>query len=190
MKHLGVGFLVLAVLVASLGSAWRSELTFGALDDPIRNGSFELDSDLDGIPDFWTTRTLGADDRVVEEPYDGQWALRVSGASGIRKALRQNVRTHLSAGTHLLLSAWSRTEGGSPDGGLYAYQVKILYEDSATEAIILRFPFSSDWNVGEREFVLPKQTKRITFLLVYSDQTGTAWFDLVKSEVFRPQQLP
>lgn len=182
MRGVAIGLLVLLVSFASGRPAGG---TF-VLDDLVRNDSFEVDSDSDGIPDFWKGLNLGADDRQVNDPFEGGVSFKFAGLSGARKALRQDARTHLPPGTRFFPSAWSKMEDGSDMGGRYAYQVNILYQDGSTDKIVLKFPLSTEWSQVKSEFTFPKLTKRITFALVYSNQTGMAWFDQVKGEVSGP----
>ncbi len=168
---------VLSLIILILGVPG---LSFAVLDGVV-NGSFERDTDSDGIPDDWSGRHLGADDVRVEGGFAGLYSFRFLGRAGVRKSLRQAGRARLPQGSRITFRAYAKTSGADPSGGVFVYKIDLLYLDDTSESIVLKLPFSDDWALAEQAFVLPKDLKRIAYRLIFADQTGTAWLDAIQA---------
>ncbi len=77
-----------------------------AQDDIVKNGSFEVDSNNDGIPDEWVGRHLGPSDTITTDAFDGTYSFKIVGEPGVRKSLRQKLRnTEAPQGLHFIFGA-------------------------------------------------------------------------------------
>ncbi len=149
--------------------------------DLLGNLSFEADADRNGVPDGWSGRHLGAEDRLRSDfgqVYDGKFSLVMTGATGLRKELIQRKSVVGQAGTRLNFEAFSRAKDVSPTGGAYKIRVDILHTDGTEEAFGVPFPRGSHgWRRRARTFTVTKDFDQLTIRLILDNQSGTVWFD-------------
>ncbi len=124
------------------GTAWFDDLAFQETTQTASNASFEADSDGNGVPDHWKGINLTSQDRQggfhVKE---GNYSLKITGASGVKKRLHQRISLSGDGSQQLLLSGWSRVEGSDPDGGYHGLMAVVRYSDGTRDGF--RVPFST-----------------------------------------------
>ncbi len=167
---------VLAFPARGAGASPETEL--------LQNGSFEQDTDGDGIPDFWRGRHLGPGDIRVQDPFAGLDSFRIMGERGVNKSLRQSIRAEFPKGTVLAFRAGTKAEGASREGGKYALKVKFFYQDGTTDIQSLDFsPSKEGWQQEGMGGNLLKDLKKLIVIVAFNDQTGMALFDDIHAEV-------
>jgi O-antigen ligase len=115
------------------GTAWFDNLAFEDTAQIASNASFELDSDGNGIPDHWKAiRLTGQDGQDRSHFKEGSYSFKITGASGVKKCLRQRISLAGDAGQLFILSGWSRAEGADPDGGHHGLGAGVHYDDGTT----------------------------------------------------------
>jgi O-antigen ligase len=123
------------------GTAWFDDLIFQETTQIASNASFELDSDGNGIPDHWKGIPLTSRDRQ-DSSYakEGSYSFKITGASGVKKRLRQQISLSGDGSEQFLLSGWSRAESPDPDGGYHGLTAEVHYNDGTKGWF--RVPFS------------------------------------------------
>ena len=115
------------------GTAWFDDLTFQETTQIASNASYELDNDGNGIPDHWKGINLtsqdGQDGSYAKE---GSYSFKITGASGVKKCLRQRISLSGDASKRFILSGWSRAESPDPDGGHHGLVAGVHYDDGTT----------------------------------------------------------
>lgn len=123
------------------GTAWFDDLAFQGTTQIASNASFELDSDGNGIPDHWKgIRLTSQDGQDGSYAKEGSYSFKITGASGVKKRLRQRISLSGDASQQFLLSGWSRAEGPDPDGGYHGLIAAVRYNDGTRGRF--RVPFS------------------------------------------------
>jgi hypothetical protein len=123
------------------GTAWFDDLALQETTQFASNASFELDSDGDGIPDYWKSIRLSSQDGQDSSfAKEGNYSVKITGAPGVKKCLRQRISLSGHASQRLLLSGWSRTESPDPDGGYHGLTAGVHYSDGSINWF--RVPFS------------------------------------------------
>ena len=102
---------LLVMLISVVACEKRVELQFS--ENLLPNGSFEMDSDSDGVPDGWT---ITAPDWSLsrEESKDGSFALKMTGSGGVHKwksVISPEVTVTKGDSIHYRL--WSKTTSDS-----------------------------------------------------------------------------
>ena len=124
-RPIAAGLILAALAVAFLaGSAL-------AASNLVKNGSFEKDSDGDGIPNNWLGNNLTlADKRVCKQSYDGSCSLKMTG-DGTVKFLYQDVySTPGGIGESYKLTFYMKGKAINQGGfDLFRVQFVILHED-------------------------------------------------------------
>jgi O-antigen ligase len=122
------------------GTAWFDDLTFEETTQIALNASFEADSDGNSIPDHWKgirlTSQDGQDDFYVK---GGNYSFKITGASGVKKGLRQRISLPGDASQQFSLSGWSRVDHPDPDGGYHGLMAVVRYSDGTRDGF--RVPF-------------------------------------------------
>ncbi len=150
--------------------------------DLLRNGSFDRDTDGDGLPEGWKPGSLTGQDRLVGNPnlYDGRWALQFTETPGVAKSITQTLTIAGKAGSTLRLEGFSKADGASLIGGAYQVRAKVFFVDGTTGAFAVNFSRGThDWQRRVSALTAAQDFNSIEVGARYDDQTGTAWFDAV-----------
>ncbi len=144
----------------------------------LANPSFDGDGDGDGRPDGWAAESLGADDLLVEDPYDGRFSMKIVGVSGTDKSLTQTTPISRPAGTVVNVEGFTKSQNTSPFGGPYSLEVQVIYADNSSASFGISFAEgTNDWHRGINRLVTQKDFKQLITRANYMDQRGAAWFD-------------
>ena len=86
----------------------------------IENGSFEIDSNNDGMPDIWkASRSTSSDGRVESTKANGNYAFQfVPSTDGKFKGILQQINQTGSIGDNWTLKLWSETGSDDPSGNI------------------------------------------------------------------------
>jgi len=175
-----LSFLVLAVLVLAVfvGSA------LAASTNLVKNGSFEKDSDHDGIPNSWTGSSLTlADKRVCNQSKAGACSFRFVGASD-HKSLGQVISVGGLAGADFNFSFWAKGKNLN-----YADTARVYLEIHHVDGTSDYYTYNTagattPWTLYQQLGV--EATKDFDYIridLIYlhtAPDTGKVWFDKVK----------
>jgi CSLREA domain-containing protein len=101
------------------------------------NGSFESDSDDNGIPQRWTGTLLGVHDRLGCSA-NGNCVFKIRG-NGALKRLQHVIRHAGGAGDAFTFRARSRAQGVPTTGGAYRALLTIVHSDGSKQSVTLNF---------------------------------------------------
>jgi len=134
-----------------VGDVWfdsvRLEVANGPGVNLVRNPSFELDADGDGLPDEWELNGLSAGDHLVQDvAQSGSASLHLVGEPGVEKRIVQRIPYRGEAGDVLEYIAYSRTSGVLAKGGSYVLAIRLIGEDGDVEQSSAAFAsLTHDW---------------------------------------------
>ena len=172
-RRVFAALLLAAVAVAALaGSALAAAL--------VKNGSFEKDSNGDGIPNSWTRSNFGGvlPKRVCNQSYAGSCSLRfVFDLYG--KEVEQTLSIGGLDGDTYKLTLWMK--GNSiVDGAGRDTQVRLTFNPSGGSFWISPAAGTSAWTKYTIQEAAFENFTSITVELVSDSTSGKAWFDSVK----------
>ncbi|MCX7568896.1 DNRLRE domain-containing protein [Tumebacillus sp. DT12] len=157
----------------------------------LENSSFELDANVDKMPDFWThSGNLSANDSLVQSvsgddnAYAGANSFKLTGEAGKNKFIKQRINLSGVAGERFTLSGWSKQTGADPNGGYYNMQVAINHADGTTDWTNANAFDKTDtnWQHVAAEVTAQKAFQSVDVYYYYYNQTGAALFDAVRFE--------
>ncbi len=169
------------------GSDTQEDATIACVDNilldanTLRNGGFEIDSDLDGIPDHWQTwpESVGSGTRSSTRHRWGSYSFRISESSPMTAYGLQSERIAAAPSESYEASVWVFVESGqSPHFDLY-----LEFFDAAERGTRVGVAFKCSTTVGEWEFLdltmmAPAGTASMDIALYSSSvNMGTAYFD-------------
>ena len=166
---------VLAALAVAViaGSALAAAL--------VKNGSFERDSNGDGIPNGWTGGSLTpADKRVCNQSYAGACSFKMVG-DGDYKYLYQEITISGLALDEFTLSA--RVKGKDLDIGTGLARVRMAIHNTSGGYTNYEFALSegtSPWNLYQVVGSASGDYDSIFIYLELIADSGKVWFDKVK----------
>ena len=171
---------VAALLLAAVAFAIfaGSALAAGLLT----NGSFETDTDLDGIPDSWdgNANLTSKDKRVCNQSYAGACSFKMV-AQGTTKVL--DYSSDLGSGTagdKFKLKAWTKGKDIVNVGGQAQVWVQINLTGGGTSSVSINLPPGSSPWTSRKETVEASADYDTIFVYVYVNaSSGKAWFDKV-----------
>lgn len=144
----------------------------------ITNGSFEIDDDLNSIPDSWTpTNFAPGDGRSPDYAKEGSYSLKIT-STGKLKKVTQTIQLSGSAGDKFTLSGWNKNVG-TTSGGLCirAYIYLNNTDGTRTSASIAFDRRQHDWKIGSANITANKAFNSIDILIANVNQTGITYFD-------------
>jgi hypothetical protein len=171
-----------AILLAALALAVLvgSALAAGNL---VKNGSFEKDSDGDGIPNGWgdTGALTPLDKRVCNQSYAGSCSFKMV-ADGTAKGLAQLIAVAGLTGDEFKLSAWTKGKSIVDSGGPARLIVEISLGGSTSDYASFDIPDgSSPWTLHQLSLTATANYDTVTiYLYFYSTDSGKIWVDKVK----------
>lgn len=145
----------------------------------INNPSFELDDDLNGIPDNWTPiQFTPGDGRSSDFAQEGAYSLKIIGEVAKYKRVTQRINVSGLAGETLFLSGWNKTIAASGTGGCIDVLVYLNNTDGTRSMYSPRYYKNThDWLYRSKAITPTKNYSSIDVYVVYYLQTGTAYFD-------------
>lgn len=176
----------LAVIVATCWLSAQPNLVF--------NGSFEADSDGDGLADGWVYAAGVSREKAPEVKLlraagkVGQWCQGITCTrfTDGHVMLAQVGRVAVKARTRYRISFWARGED--------APRIRVALRDTATWqdlGLSASFSVASRWRRFEFSFVSPKTLQKTTRLQFWYLGTGTLWLDdvvMVETEGGVPEE--
>jgi len=174
-----LGALLLAAFAVAVFAG--SALAAGNL---VKNGSFEKDSDGDGIPNKWVAGVFGltlADKRVCNQSKAGSCSFKIV-ADGTIKQLTQEIVAGGLADNQYNLSAWTKGKTIVYGAGTAQVLVRFNHTDGSNNGWAFEIPAgTSPWTL--RQFspaVAFENFDSITIILEISADSGKLWVDKVK----------
>ena len=176
-SRIALAAVLLAVLALAVlaGSALAAAL--------VKNGSFEKDSNGDGIPDNWTPDSLtSSDKRVCNQSHVGACSFKMVG-DGDAKFLYQVIDISGLAGDEFTLKAWTKgkniVEGGIPTARAWIQFNPPGYPDGYYYVFIP--PGNTPWTLRQLTVPAPEDYDSVTIgVEVLFTTSGKVWFDKVK----------
>jgi hypothetical protein len=169
--------LLLAVILAVLaGSALAAAL--------VKNGSFEKDSNGDGLPNNWEGSSLTlADKRVCNQSYAGSCSFKMVG-DGTEKQLSQFISISGFEGDQFTFKVWTKGKNIVNGIGAAAVSVQIYYTDGDPPYDYWFFPTpagTTPWTLHQLTATADRTYDAIAIIFqMYPAVTGKIWFDKVK----------
>ena len=110
----------------------------------LRNGSFEIDQDNNGLPDLWTSKKLDINDRLdTAIYYDGAKSFRFSPSDGTRKEqLYQTLNFTGNSYEEVRLDFYNQSDGNVTMGKLSVIQT-VTYQDARQETSSAILPYNT-----------------------------------------------
>lgn len=148
----------------------------------VRNYSFEIDANRDGIPDTWRPYVKGFDyEQRPEYAHSGSRAVHVRNDSlSEMRGVYARIDLLQSEARPLELSGWSRAVGvsGASDND-YALYVDAWYDDGTPlYGQTARFATGThDWEYGTRVIQPARPIHHLLLYVLFRRHTGEAWFD-------------
>ncbi len=146
----------------------------------IQNPSFEMDEDLNGIPDSWQGSNLEAGDGISSDfAQEGNYSVKITGNSTKLKSVKQRIPTSGNAGDILTYSGWNKNEGATTAGRCNTALIYFNNTDGTRKyaGYLFFYRYTHDWLQLSKTFVAVKDYSSIDITLGYFYQTGTTYFD-------------
>ena len=146
----------------------------------ILNGSFEADSNRDGMPDYWKIGFIDSGDKISSDSaQNGLFSFKFTATPSATKYIHQVLNGPFPAGKNFYASGWVKSTyaTGTPSAGI-RLSATVTFTDGTHANYALYFPKGSyDWISKSGQGALPKPAKKIDFLAVAGNGTGTVYFD-------------
>jgi hypothetical protein len=173
----------LGALLCAFGAALAVFVGVALAANPIKNGSFESDTNGDGMPNKWSGYLLGpADKRVCNQSKAGNCSFRMVGNAAADKFLFQGqLAISGGPGDTYELKVWVKTKdflngAGHAEISLTLYQTddgNELYSASIDEGTL-------GWTLYTLAFAASESYDGALVQVEFFQVTGKAWFDKVK----------
>src|SRR3990172_4968338 len=139
-----------AFVLAAFAVALLAGSALAASGNLVKNGSFEKDSNGDGIPNLWDVNSLtSTDKRVCNQSYIGSCSFRIV-ADGTVKTLKQTAFGAGLLGDQFTISAWTKGKDIINGGGAAQVVVQIDHTGGGTSFETLDLPEgNSAWTHSE-----------------------------------------
>ncbi|HLE73112.1 MAG TPA: hypothetical protein VI688_02595 [Anaerolineales bacterium] len=177
VKHTAFG----ALLAAALALAIFAGPGLAATANLVKNGSFEKDTNGDGIPNSWDPVGLSpADKRVCNQSYAGTCSLRMI-EDGIYKYLTQNIAVSGGPAENYTLTIWAKGKAiveGS--GHAYIYLIIDHVDGSDNFDFVTLNPGTTPWTKYAIHLASTETYEAIRVSTTFDLDSGKAWFDKVK----------
>ena len=173
---------LLALLLTALILALFAGSALAASTNLVKNGSFEKDTNGDGIPNNWNgvNMTL-VDKRVCNQSKAGSCSFKTMG-DGTDKVLIQDISAAGLAGDHLTLSAWTKGKSIVLGAGVSRLVFRFNYTDLTDEYVNFDIPpGTTPWALRQLPVAATKDFASISiFIPELSADSGKLWIDKVK----------
>lgn len=164
---------------------WDTTSCTSALNQQVLNGSFEIDTNSDFLPDSWTQKflQLGSDGRNCASAAVGPCSVVMQG-NGTEKILSQTINRSGIAGDDINASLYAQATS-VPGGGSFKMVVTVTYFDATTASVTVNLPTGlSGWTqYSAPVLVATKNYTKISVQLFYNKASGSARFDGVSLKV-------
>jgi len=174
-RPLWAGVLIASLCLAILaGSALAANL--------VKNGSFEKDSNGDGLPNSWELNieagSIDGDKRVCNQSYAGECSFKMVGDT-TNKSLFQSIPVGGPAGTEVNFSV--RTKGKLLTGGFTYAFVQFYHTGGGSNSETFIFPGgTTPWTLYQFSVAASQNFDSIGIGFFISADSGKVWFDKVK----------
>jgi hypothetical protein len=173
-----------ALLLATLAVAVLAGSALAATTNLVKNGSFEKDSNGDGLPNKWVygDNIVPGDKRVCNKSHAGACSFKMLGTP--YKWLQQDILISGTASDEFDLSAWTR--GKNIVYGISGVtRMAVEFRLSSSQVNVIQFDFSAagstPWTLREIFSVQATGSfDSIRLYLVIQAEEGKFWFDQVK----------
>ena len=180
--------LVLAAMLCAFGAAAFIPATLAgsalaAATNLVKNGSFEKDSDGDGIPNNWMPNEFvtANDKRVCNQAYAGSCSFKFVGDATYKDIVQYVDFIPGNAGDTITVSLWARSKDIVVGAGIYRVDVRIVHDDESDDTdFVLLDAGTTNWR---RTLVSLEATESYDYIIVaiiFDPDSGKAWFDKVK----------
>jgi len=143
----------------------------------VKNGSFEKDSNGDGIPNGWYVSHTPVDKRVCNQSKAGSCSFKMVG-DGTTKYLYQVIAVSGGSGNEFNLSAW--TKGKNITGGLAYVYVQFNHTGGGDNNVLITIPAgTSPWTLRQEPATAAADFDSITIALQLNADSGKVWVDKV-----------
>ena len=174
-SRIALAAVLLAVLALAVlaGSALAANL--------VKNGSFEKDSDGDGIPNGWSTNALSAADKqVCNQSYAGDCSFKMAGP-GSSKRIWQTISSSGGAGDTYTFTIWLKTKDVVQGGGTTELFLEIHQVDGGGDLETLAIAGgTAGWQKFTLELTSSELYDSVKVRVDFFPDSGKAWFDKVK----------
>jgi len=174
-RRAGLAALLLAAFALAVlaGSALAANL--------VSNGSFENDSDMDGIPNKWFPGGLTpADKRVCNQSYAGVCSFRLVGDGG-DKTINQVPLPSGNSGDTYKLTAWVKGKQIDNSGSQVYFALHFhLLGDTFDNEFSTVADGTTGWTKHTLTLTATGDFDYILVLLSFKQASATAWFDKLK----------
>jgi hypothetical protein len=146
----------------------------------VKNGSFEKDTNGDGVPNRWTLfSTIPSHKRVCNQSYAGECSFKFGEAT--YDYLYQTVSINGLAGDEFTLSLWAKTKDLVVGAGSYYYSIEIFHTDASSDTSGAGLnDGTTGWSNYQNSIVATEAYDGIQVLIWFDPDSGKAWFDKVK----------
>ena len=174
--------LLLTALILSLFAA-SAQSTQAATANLVKNGSFEKDTNGDGVPNSWTRffPATATDKRVCNQSHAGACSLRLVGDLDT-KDFRQEIPVNGLANDEYILSVWTKKKDLVLGGGQARLSIQFHHTDGSSNfTVILILAGSATWTLSQYSQAHSTENfDSITVFVHISADSGKVWFDKVK----------
>lgn len=147
----------------------------------VLNGSFETDSNGDGIPNNWFDNDAlsSADKRVCNQSYAGSCSFKMAGDGGGTKWLAQCISpTGTAAGNEFKFKAWTKTKSLMIGGGEASLYVSFYDGGNFVNEEVFSIPGgTTGWTSRQLSATAAADYDTICMLLQLEASSGKIWFD-------------
>ena len=176
-----------AIFAALLLSAFAVAVLAGSAlaANLLANGSFEKDSNGDGMPNGWAGQDLTtADKRVCNQAKAGSCSFKMN-ADGSEKSIFQSVAVSGLAGADHTLALWTKGKDLDLSGGAMRIFLRFNHIGLVGSTVyIIDVPAgSSPWTKRSVTGASSADFESITISVITFATSGKAWFDQVKLTV-------
>ena len=134
--------------------------------------------------DNWTLNSFGTGDgRTTEQEKAGQYSVKINGLSNASRYVGQQVSVSGKKGDPLTLSGWAYVKNPNTTG-TFALQLTFTYTDGTTGTFTIPFDktLTDQWQFVKKTFRAAKDFNQAKIYGIYSNQSGTVYFDNMKLE--------
>jgi hypothetical protein len=169
------------VLLTAFAIAILAGSALAATGNLVKNGSFEKDSNGDGIPNKWVPGTLApTDKRVCNQSSAGSCSFRMVG-DGSGKQLSQVIDVSGDASDEFTLSAWTRGKTIVLGAGAARVYVQFNHTGGGSNNNIVDIPAgTTTWTLRQLPAQATADFDSIYVSVYLGADSGKMWVDQVK----------
>ena len=180
---LGAVLLVALALVLSAADTREAlaQVGFQANTNYVSNGSFEKDSNGDGLPNSWLAGALGAGDkRVCNQSVAGSCSFKMVGDGSLKSIYQIIPLTNPNVGDEFKLKVWTKGKALDLSGGQARIIVRFFDGGFLGNSASLDIPSgTSAWTLRQVSVTAAADYDEIWIFVQLDANSGKAWFDKV-----------